>query len=184
MKPTITIFCGSKLSINEGLKRGVKDLVEQLGDDFKYAYGGGETGIMGQLNKTCINKGYYTIGINCHRWKDEGDDKLSEVHYFDSIIDRQNALISIGDAYIVLPGGVGTIYEALQCITLNDVKEASKPVFFLNTDNYFNSLFDMLNHGRKMGTISKSNEELKIVVKDNPEELAKEIKKYFSQCIE
>ena len=180
MKPTITIFCGSKLTINDGLKRGVKELVEQLGDDFKYSYGGGETGLMGQLNKTCINKGYYTIGINCHRWKDEGDDKLSEVHYFDSIIDRQNVLISIGDAYIVLPGGVGTIYETLQCITLNDVKEHNKPVFFLNTNNYFMSLFSMLDWGRKMGTISKSNEELKIIIRDNPEDLAKEIKKYFS----
>jgi uncharacterized protein (TIGR00730 family) len=179
MKPTITIFCGSKLIINEGLKMGVKELVEQLGDDFKYSYGGGETGLMGIFNKACIERGYYTIGINCHRWKDEGDEKLNEVHYFDSIIDRQNVLISIGDAYIVLPGGVGTIYEALQCITLNDVKETSKPIFFLNTNNYFMSLFDMLNWGRRMGTISKSNEELKIVVKDNPYELAKEIKKYF-----
>ena len=110
--------------------------------------------------------------------KKDQQDLVSGVFF--SIIDRQNVLISIGDAYIALPGGVGTIYEALQCITLNDVKEASKPVFFLNTDNYFNSLFDMLNHGRKMGTISKSNEELKIIVRDNPEELAKEIKKYFS----
>jgi len=179
MKPTITIFCGSKLTIRDGLKQGVKELVEELGDNFKYAYGGGETGLMGELNKTCIKNWYYTIGINCHRWKDEGDEKLSEVHYFDSIIDRQNVLISIGDAYVVLPGGVGTIYEALQCITLNDVKEASKPVFFLNTNNYFMSLFDMLDHGRKMGTISKSNEDLKIIVKDRWDELAKEIKKYF-----
>ena len=179
MKPTITIFCGSKLTINDCLKQGVKELVELLGNGFKYGYGGGEDGIMGIFNKACVESGYYTIGINCHRWKDEGDDKLNEVHYFNSIIDRQNVLISIGDAYIALPGGVGTIYEALQCITLNDVKEANKPVFFLNTDNYFNSLFDMLNHGRKMGTISKSNEELKIVIRDNPEELAKEIKKYF-----
>jgi uncharacterized protein (TIGR00730 family) len=156
MKSTITIFCGSKLTINNSLKQGVEELVELLGDQFKYAYGGGETGLMGELNKTCINKGYYTIGINCHRWKDKGDEKLNEVHYFDNIIDRQNALISIGDAYIALPGGVGTIYEALQCITLNDVKEANKPVFFLNTENYFNSLFDMINNGRKMGTIQKN----------------------------
>lgn len=180
MKATITIFCGSKLTINEGLKRGVKDLVEELGDDFKYAYGGGSEGLMQIVNNECINNGYYTIGINCHRWKDEGDDNLSEVHYFDSIIERQNVLVNIGDAYIVLPGGVGTIYEALQCITLNDVKETSKPVFFLNTNNYFMHLFDMLEWGRRMGTISKSIEELKIIVKDRPDELAKEIKKYFS----
>jgi uncharacterized protein (TIGR00730 family) len=180
MKPTVTIFCGSKLSINEGLKQGVHELVEYLGDDFKFSYGGGSEGIMGIFNNACIELGYYTIGVNCYRWMDEGDKKLNEVHYYESIIDRQNELIKRGDGYIVLPGGVGTIYEALQCITLNDVKEASKPVFFLNTNNYFMSFFDMLNHGRKMGTISKSNEALKIIVRDNPEELSKEIKKYFS----
>jgi len=181
MKPTITIFCGSKLTINEGLKKGVDELVEYLGDDFKYNYGGGSEGIMGLFNNACIERGYYTIGINCYRWMDEGDKKLNEVHYFNSIIDRQNELIRRGDAYIVLPGGVGTIYEALQCITLNDVKEASKTVFFLNTNNYFMSFFDMIEWGRKMGTITKTNEELKVIVRDNPEELSKEIKKYFSK---
>lgn len=184
MKPTITIFCGSKLTINNGLKQGVKELLEILGNDFKYGYGGGADGIMQIVNNECISNWYYTIGVNCHRWKDERDNDLSEIYYFDSIIDRQNVLINIGDAYIVLPGGLGTIYEALQCITLNDVKEKNKPVFFLNTNNYFMSLFDMLNHGRKMGTISKSNEELKIIVRDNAYDLAKEIKKYFSLVIE
>ena len=180
MKPTITIFCGSKITISDGLKQGVKELLVNLGDNFKYCYGGGSEGIMSLVNKVCTENWYYTIGINCSRWKDEGDSLLDEVHYFESIIDRQNVLVSIGDAYIVLPGGLGTIYEALQCITMNDVKEANKPVFFLNTNNYFMSLFDMIELGRKMGTISKTNEELKIIVKDRADELAKEIKKYFS----
>jgi uncharacterized protein (TIGR00730 family) len=174
---TITIFCGSKQTINEGLKRGIEDFIKELGGEFKYAYGGGSEGIMGIVNKTCIDNGYYTIGVNCHRWKDDGDSKLNEVYYFESIVDRQNILVSIGDCYVVLPGGVGTVYEALQCITMNDVKEASKPVFFLNTNNYFMHLFDMLEWGRKAGTISKTNEQMNIIVKDRPDELAKEIKR-------
>jgi len=176
---TITVFCGSKLTINNGLKEGIEGFIKELGNDFKFAYGGGSDGIMGIVNSTCIDNGYYTIGVNCHRWKDEGDEKLNEVYYFDSLVDRQNKLVSIGDGYVVLPGGVGTVYEALQCITMNDVKEVNKPVFILNTNNYFFHFFNMLDWGRKMGTISKSNEQMNIIVRDTADELAKEIKNYF-----
>ena len=80
---TITVFCGSKLTINNGLKEGIEGFIKGLGKDFKFAYGGGSDGIMGIVNSTCIDNGYYTIGVNCHRWKDEGDEKLNEVYYFD-----------------------------------------------------------------------------------------------------
>ncbi len=181
---TITIFCGSKETINEEFKKGIVELITGLGTvknnsgPFKFAYGGGSNGIMGIVNKTCIDNGYYTIGINCHRWKDDSDKNLNEVYYFDNLVDRQNILVSIGDCYLVLPGGVGTLYEALQCITMNDTKEINKPVFFLNTNNYFMSLFDMLECGRKSGTITKTNEQMNIIVKDTPDELIEEIKKF------
>ena len=176
----LSIFCGSKLNIYDGYKKPSVELVKTLNTEFKYAFGGGDEGIMGDVARVCIQNGYYTVGVNCLRWKSESDSLLSEVHYFDNIIERQNELIKRGDGYIVLPGGVGTIYEALQCITLNDVKEANKPIFFLNIGNYFMHLFDMLNWGRKMGTITKSNSQLNIIVKDTPEELAKEIRKWFT----
>jgi len=176
---SLTIFCSSKLTVNNTFYEPCQTLITLLNNDFKYVYGGGSDGLMGCINRICIKNGYHTTGVNCKRWKDEGDNKLNEVIYFDSIIDRQNELIRRGDGYIVLPGGVGTIYEALQCITLNDIKESNKPVFFLNVNKYFNSLFDMLDDGRIMGTIGKTNREMNIIIRDNPVDLANEIKKYF-----
>jgi uncharacterized protein (TIGR00730 family) len=176
---TLTIFCSSKLTVNKDFYEPCEELITLLNNDFKYAYGGGSDGLMGRVNRVCIENGYYTTGVNCNRWKDEGDKLLNEVVYFDSITDRQNELIRRGDGYIVLPGGVGTLYEALQCITLNDVRETNKPVFFLNVNKYFNSLFNMLDDGRIMGTIMKTNREMNIIIRDTPGELATEIKNYF-----
>ena len=62
---------------------------------------------------------------------------------------------------------------------MNDIKEHRKPVFILNMSNYFMSLIDMIEWGRKMGMITKTNEELCLYVKDNGEELSKCINEYY-----
>ena len=64
---------------------------------------------------------------------------------------------------------------------MNDVKESNKAVFILNTNNYFMHFFNMLDWGRKMGTISKANDQMNIIVRDTADELSEEIKKYFEK---
>ena len=93
-----------------------------VGDKLKLSYGGGCDGLMKEVYDVCLEQDIQLTSINCDRWKRPEEESLHTSFYHTSIIDRQNHLVQIADAYIVCPGGVGTLYELLQVITLNDVK--------------------------------------------------------------
>jgi len=175
---TITIFCGSKDTNNkEAIKNEICKLLSGIDSTkFSIAYGGGTHGYMGSIFHGCKENNLFLTSVNCYRWKEQVDPlfKNYREYFHKSILERQNHLLFIGDIYIVLPGGCGTIFEAMQAITCNDIKESNKPIYFLNINNYFDHLFKMLDYGREQGTINKTNEELNIIIcKDNKELLEK-----------
>ncbi len=143
-------------------------------DKIKIAYGGGQSGLMKEIFDSSSE--LETISINCHKWIKEGEDTTFA---YDSILDRQNHLLSIADAYIVCPGGVGTAFEFLQALTCNDIKETNKPIYVLNHNNYFMHIFDFLEWARKTGMITKTNEELNLFIADCPEKIIDKMKKTF-----
>jgi len=175
MKKTITFFCGSKDTIHSLNTSCIRDIITGLHTKYQYAYGGGTHGLMKQVYEACKDCNVHLTSVNCNRWKE--DEHECQVNlYFTSIIERQNKLLDIGDIYIVAPGGVGTMFEALQAITMNDVKEACKPIYFLNVLHYFDSFFDMLEDARKLGTINKTNDELLVHKIDDIDNLIEMLK--------
>ena len=177
---TITIFCGSKDSNkNETIKIEIYKLLSNINpNQYFIAYGGGTKGYMGDIYYGCKEKGIFLISINCERWKEQVSHSFKNYreYFHQKLTDRQNHLLFVGDIYIVLPGGVGTIFEAMQAIVSNDINDTSKPIYFLNIDNYFEPLFKLLDHGREQGTINKSNEELNIFICNNSKELIEKLK--------
>jgi uncharacterized protein (TIGR00730 family) len=176
---TISIFCGSKdTNNNETIKLEIYKLLSNI-DPNKYsvAYGGGSSGYMGDIYTGCKENNLLLTSINCYRWKEAIDPSFKNYreYFHHDLSQRQNHLLFIGDIYIVFPGGCGTIFEAMQAITTNDIKESCKPIYFLNIDNYFNHLFNMLDYGREQGTIVKSNEELNITICNNSKELLEKL---------
>lgn len=175
----ISIFCGSKdTTSSQYISSQIYKLIYSIPREIDIAYGGGTHGLMKQIYQGVKDKNSKLITINCEKWRETSTIKndLHIEYYYDSIIDRQNHLVQIADAYIVCPGGIGTLYEALQVITLNDVQSISKPIYVFNLNNYFMHLFNMLEHCRKIGTIYKTNEELNIHIFDQVESLVESIK--------
>jgi uncharacterized protein (TIGR00730 family) len=182
---TISVFCGSKETQNQRNQSFVQPLQQlfqllSTSQNVKIAYGGGKTGLMKEIWQGCLTNKIPMISVNCERWKTpEEEIECIECYYYSSILERQDHLIKIADAYIVLPGGVGTLFEMLQAITCNDVKEANKPIFVLNFNNYFMQLFDFLEWGRNCGMITKSNSELNIHIFDNSIDLVDKINSFL-----
>ena len=175
MKPCLTVFSGSKLNIDQQYKDDATELIEMLAQsgDYTFAYGGGYTGIMCCVRDACIKHQASIVGVNCYKWASDKDQELTKCVYYDSIIDRQNHLVELGDGYVVLPGGVGTLFEALQVITVNDVTDAKRPVFILNTNNYFEPFKQLMQNGRECNMINKDDTQLSIYFEDTPEKLFK-----------
>lgn len=175
MNPCLTVFSGSKLNIDDKFKEAATQLMDQLAacGEFSFAYGGGYTGIMSCVRDSCVKHQAHIVGVNCYKWASEKDQELTKCVYYDSIIDRQNHLVELGDAYVVLPGGVGTLFEALQVITINDVTSAKRPVFILNTNNYFEPFKQLMANGRATNMINKDDTQLCIYFGSTPDELFK-----------
>ena len=173
----ISVFCGSKENVCDQFRKPISQLFKCMSGmltpaQVSFAYGGGMSGLMKEVFDACQSLHYPLISINCTRWKHPDEEMLQQIVYYDNITDRQNHLVKIADAYLIFPGGVGTLYELLQVITLNDVKEANKPIFIFNYNNYFMYLLDFLDHARKLGIVTKSNEDLQLYIHSSPDEVA------------
>jgi uncharacterized protein (TIGR00730 family) len=103
-------------------------------------YGGGHNGLMGLVQDAAQDYSIPIIGHNLERWKEE--TRHTEIIY-PTLLERQKGLITSSDMYLVLPGGIGTIYELVQVLAHNDVEHIYKPVILYNVDHLFDPLLDM-----------------------------------------
>lgn len=178
-KINLTVFCSSKSNLNKIYYSQVEKTINLL-DSAKYTivYGGGTGGIMGTVRNSWVNKNKpgTIISSNINKFAEPG---IHDDYLFDNIIDRQKKLVELGQGYLVFPGGYGTHYETLEVITKNDIGEASKPVFILNTNGIFDSLIEHIEKLIQEGFITRNFTKLNIFVESEPEKLVGKINNYF-----
>ena len=166
----LTIFCSSKNNLNSIYYDQVSQLINLL-DPTKISivYGGGTNGLMGLVRSIWLGKSGKLITANMHKFSelDVPDDYL-----FDSIDDRQKKLVELGNGYLILPGGYGTHFEALEVMTKNDIGECSKPIFILNINGIFDELIVHINKLINEGFITRDLEKIKVFISNDISKLA------------
>jgi uncharacterized protein (TIGR00730 family) len=180
-KVNLTVFCSSKSNLNPVYYFQVEKTIELLeASKFNIVYGGGTGGIMGTVRFIWINKKNpgTIISSNINKFVESG---IQDDFLFDNIIDRQKKLVELGQGYLVFPGGYGTHYETLEVITKNDIGEASKPVFILNTNGIFDGLTGHIQKLIEEGFITRDFVKLNIFVESEPYKLVERINSFFTQ---
>ena len=99
---------------------------------------------------------------------------LDEVIKVDDLGPRKQIMLDKSDVIVCLPGGIGTYDEFFSILTLKQVGSHNKPIYLLNSDDYFDALIALINHGIKEKTIKEGNYNL-FKIFDTPEELASEL---------
>lgn len=125
-------------------------------------FGGGSDGIMGSCAVGCESRGGHIIGI-APRFFDEPEilyKKTGELIFTGTMEERKALMFEKSDAFVALPGGIGTFEELFACITLKQLGRHSKPIVFLNTLHYYDILFALIENGMKKGFIGKDCEKL------------------------
>lgn len=127
----------------EATKRLAGYLVEE---GFEVIFGGGGTGLMGQLADTVLERGGKITGVMPNFMKAvEWDHKgVKDFHFTDTMHQRKQRFLDLADGLITLPGGCGTFEELLEAITLKRLGIYNNPIVILNTEGYYNPLIDML----------------------------------------
>lgn len=177
IKKNLTVFCSSKQNLNNLYYLQAEKLIKQLNPSkYNIVYGGGSIGLMGIVRKTWIESSGTIISSNIYRFV---ESEINDNYLFDNIIDRQKKLVELGDGYLILPGGYGTHYETLEVITKNDIGEANKPIFILNTNGIFDNFINQINFLIKEKFITRNFNKLNVYIDDNPNNLVKKINCYF-----
>ncbi len=144
---TVTIFCGSKPSNNPAFVSDANNLGSLLAKNgVTIVYGGGNKGIMGTIANASLSVGGKVVGIIPKvliEWEAQHTG-LSELIVTDTMHSRKLLLYDKCDAAIILPGGMGTMDELFEMLTWNNIGIHEKKVVVLNTNGFYNTLFQLL----------------------------------------
>ena len=174
--PAITVFCGSndgsdpysELYIEAALSLG--NVLAELRVDL--IYGAGDRGLMGRVAKAAREGGSKVIGVNLERFHASGKHRMENDEYIvtKTLQERKEKMISRSDAIIVLPGGIGTLDELMEVLSLRQLGFFDKPIALLNIDNYFGGLLSFFSFMISKGFMREKDLGL-FTVSENPREL-------------
>ena len=139
-KKSLCVFCGSKNGNNLIYKKAAKELGTYLAKNkIRLVYGGGSLGLMGELASSVNrNKGDILGVIPKHLLQIEGINKNhGEIIITDDMHTRKKTMYNNSDAFLCLPGGIGTLEEVSEIITWFQLNISRKPIFFLNINGYW-----------------------------------------------
>jgi len=150
---SICVFCGSRT----GNAAHYMALATETGDaiaksGYRLVYGGGGSGLMGATARAAAKAGGDVLGI-IPEFLTEIEELLKDVPH-EVVPDmhiRKRKMYDASDAFIVLPGGIGTMEEAVEIISWMRMRLHAKPIIFLSTDHYWQPLVDLMLHTIETG---------------------------------
>lgn len=125
-------------------------------------YGGASVGLMGITADAALAAGGEVIGVMPRGlFRNEvAHERLTELLLVESMHERKAMMASLSDAFIVLPGGYGTFDETFEIITWAQIGIHSKPIGFLNVDEYFAPFFAFIQHTIREGFVADGQNSL------------------------
>jgi len=143
----VSVFCASSAKVNSIYLEAAAELGQVLSDEGIAAnYGGGWAGLMGALADRMLAAGGSIRGIIPQfmveqAWNHTG---LEDILVVDDMHERKKRLAESVDAFIALPGGVGTLEELLEIITHKQLGQVLVPIIIINTNNFYDPFLEML----------------------------------------
>ena len=146
---SVCVFCGSKPGARpeyaDVARRAAEVLVRR---NIALVYGGAVNGIMGVVADTVLALGGTVIGVIPTLIADRelAHKKLTELHVVSSMSERKTKMIELSDAFLTLPGGVGTMDEMFEVLAFAHLGVSDKPVGVLNTLGFYDPLLRYIDH--------------------------------------
>ena len=165
----ICVFCGS----NKGASGDYVDAARALGTLFAkegiaLVYGGGSVGLMGELADSVLASGGEVIGVIPHAlWAREvGHRGLTDLRIVDTMHERKAMMADLSDAFIALPGGLGTLEEIFEVWTWAQLGLHQKPLGFLDVNGYYAPLMQFLDRAVRERFVKEEHRTVAMVSSD------------------
>lgn len=166
------VFCASAADVEEVYRDAAARLGRALAlAGIRLVYGGEKAGMLGLLSGACLDAKGAITGVIPASFKAAGlgNEDVTDMHVVRDLHGRKSLMLEKSDAFVVLPGGLGTLDEAIDVLATKYGRAHDKPVVFINTKGYYAPLLSMLDHMIELGFARDSHKTLYQLV-DTPEE--------------
>ena len=154
----ICVFCGSSVGARVEYAEAARALARELvRRGLGVVYGGGSVGLMGILADTALAEGGEVIGVIPRGLarKELLHTGLTELRVVESMHERKARMAELADAFVALPGGLGTLEETLEVLTWSQLGIRRKPVALLNVRGYWDALLALLGRAVDEGFVRR-----------------------------
>jgi uncharacterized protein (TIGR00730 family) len=169
----VCVFCGSNPGRRDEYRGGAIALASEIvRRGLTLVYGGGSVGLMGVIGDTAMAAGGRVIGVTPRRLveKEVAHQGLTELRIVGSMHERKALMADLSDAFIAMPGGLGTFEEFFEVLTWNQLGYHAKPCGLLNAGGYYDRLLGFLDHAVEQGFVRAEHRGM-IVADDEPARL-------------
>ena len=176
----ICVFCGTNAGERPEYGAAARELGKLLADQgIELVYGGASVGIMGELADAVHEHGGHVTGIIPQQLmkKEAAHTGIPDLIVVASMHQRKSQMADLSDAFITLPGGIGTLEGYLEVLTWGQLGIHAKPSGILNVAGYFDRLIEFLDHAVKEGFLTREHRE-GILVDSDPRKLLASLEKY------
>lgn len=143
----VCVFCGAKTGRSpRWTDLAIRVGAELAGRGITMVYGGGSVGLMGAMAESALARGGEVVGVipQSLMRQEQGKFEVSRLEVVETLAARKTRMMALADAFLVLPGGLGTLDELFEVLTLRQIGLHAKPMGILNDDGYFDPLRVML----------------------------------------
>lgn len=172
-KKRLAIFCGSSTGHHPAYSASTRELARELYQrGIGAVFGGGHVGLMGLLADELMGLGGEVIGVIPRKLMEReiGHQGLTKLHVVETMHERKALMASLSHGFVALPGGIGTLEEIIEVFTWQQIGYHEKPCGFLNTQGYYDRLFQFIDHTVAEGFLSSTQRD-RLMVSDEPAEL-------------
>ena len=172
MKPpefSVCVYCGSRHGARASYTTAARAIGTAIGErGWQRVYGGGKVGLMGEVADATLAAGGRVVGVIPESLQklEVGHTGLTELHVVPTMHVRKQMMAERADAFIALPGGIGTLEELYEVWTWQQLGYHGKPIGLLNIDGYYDDLLRFMGHTVAEGFLSNQQQQVLRVATD------------------
>jgi uncharacterized protein (TIGR00730 family) len=162
----LAVYCGSSMGADPAFETLARSLGEEMARrDVALVYGGGRRGLMGVVADAVLGKGGEAYGVIPQALVDleVAHSGLTELHIVTTMHERKARMTDLTDAFVAIPGGIGTLDELFEAWTWNALGFHSKPFALLDTGGFWDRMIGFLDHVTESGFLSPARRQQLIV---------------------
>jgi uncharacterized protein (TIGR00730 family) len=170
----ICVYCGSSPGTDPAFVETARDFGRILAENkVRLVYGGGSIGLMGAIASSVIEHGGTATGIipEFLTAKEQPRRLAQEQIVTRDMHERKRTMFDRADAFVALPGGLGTLEELVEQMTWAQLGRHKKPILIANINSFWNPLLTLIDHMRRLGLVPSSAHGVELLVADRVEDI-------------